>query len=247
MSLFCMRHSHRFIILPAILFLGFATFGAWSLKVFNRFQAPSLVYQHIVEDKDLNSDMSPPAGYIIKSYLVSVHVLSAPVAERKILIANLKSLKNDYDINNTFWRQENRDDALKNQLLIAADKPAQEFYRIAFSQFIPALEKGDNAVSNMAFEKMRESYSEYRAEISTLAEVAIKRSEVDEAKGKTGFQTVAWMGLNISIGMTALIGLFLQVNSLSLSASLKTHRKEIRRNNIDTIATQTKYRETSIR
>lgn len=220
MNLMDMKLSHRFMALFAILIVGFATYGAWSFKVLNNFKVNGPVYQRIVQGKDLIGDILPPPEYIIESYLVSLQVIAAPAAERKPLIENLKSLKKDYDTRHDFWAKENLDGALKDQLLTASDKPAQEFYQIAFNQFVPALEKDDNAAAAAALETMKQRYAVHREAINKLVEMANKRNETDEANAKTEIQTATWVMMAILIGTTGLVSLFLLVISHSLIKQL---------------------------
>lgn len=215
-----MKLSHRFIALFAILVVGFSIYGAWSFKVLNDLKVNGPVYQRIAQGKDLIADILPPPEYIIESYLVSLQASAAPAAERKPLIENLKSLKKDYDTRHDFWIKENLDPALKDQLLNASYKPAQEFYQIAFSQFIPALEKDDNAAAAAALGTMKERYSVHRDAINKLVESANKRNESDEADAKATIQTAMWVMLAILIGVTGLAGLFLFAISRSLMKQL---------------------------
>jgi methyl-accepting chemotaxis protein len=209
MNLTNMKLSHRFIVLLAILVISFATYGAWSFKVLNNLKVNGPVYQRIVQGKDLIADILPPPEYIIESYLVSLQAMAAPPAERKALIENLKSLKNDYDTRHVFWVKENLEGALKDLLLVSADKPAQEFYQIAFSQFVPALERDDSVAAAAALETMKQHYVVHRAAVNKLVELATKRNEVDEASAKTEIETSTWIMLALLIGATGLVASFL--------------------------------------
>jgi methyl-accepting chemotaxis protein len=209
MNLTNMKLSHRFIVLLAILVVSFATYGAWSFKVLNNLKVNGPVYQRIVQGKDLIADILPPPEYIIESYLVSLQAMAAPPAERKALIENLKSLKNDYDTRHVFWVKENLEGALKDLLLVSADKPAQEFYQIAFSQFVPALERDDSVAAAAALETMKQHYVVHRAAVNQLVELATKRNEVDEANAKTEIETSSWITLALLIGATGLVASFL--------------------------------------
>jgi methyl-accepting chemotaxis protein len=209
MNISSMKLSHRFIALLVMLVIGFAIYGALSFRTLNNLKVNGPVYQRIVQGKDLIADILPPPEYIIESYLVSLQAMAATLAERKPLIENLKTLKNDYDTRHTFWAKENLDDALRDQLLNSADKPAQEFYRIAFGQFIPALEKDDKAAAGAALEAMKPQYELHRVAINKLVELATKRTELDEANAKTEIVSSTWIMLAILAGVVGLVALFL--------------------------------------
>src|SRR4051812_36761090 len=115
-----MKLSHRFIVLLVILITSLAIYGGWSFKVLNNLKVNGPVYQRIVQGKDLIADILPPPEYIIESYLVSLQAMAAPLAERKPLIENLKTLKNDYDTRHVYWTKEQLDDTIKDLLLNSA-------------------------------------------------------------------------------------------------------------------------------
>ena len=220
MNLTNMKLSHRFIVLLVILIASFASYGAWSFKVLNNLKVNGPVYQRIVQGKDLIADILPPPEYIIESYLVSLQAIAAAPAERKPLIDNLKSLKNDYDTRHVFWSKENLDGAIKEMLLSSADKPAQEFYQIAFAQFVPALEKEDSAAAAAALDEMKQRYMLHRSAINKLVELATRRNEADEANARTEIASSAWIMLAILIGATGLVALFLLAIARSLIRQL---------------------------
>ena len=150
MSFANMKLAHRFAALLIILVAGFAIYGFWSFRTINHLKVNGPVYEHIVQGKDLIADILPPPEYIIESYLVTLLATTAAPAERKPLFDNLKTLKKDYDTRRAFWIKEDLEDTLKEPMN-KADKSAQEFYQLAFSQLIPALEKEDNAGAATAF------------------------------------------------------------------------------------------------
>jgi methyl-accepting chemotaxis protein len=201
--------AQRFTGLLAVVILGFAAYGACSFKVLSDLKVNGPVYERIVEGKDLVADILPPPEYIIESYLVSLQLVEAAPAERKTLVDNLKSLKSDYDTRHTYWANAHLDAALADQLLQNADKPAQEFYKIAFEQFVPALEKDDKATAIAALAMMKARYAEHRLEINKLVELANKRTEMDEAGARTQITTSTWWMAGILIASIGIAALFL--------------------------------------
>ena len=222
-----MSLARRLQMLMLILLLGFASYGAWSFKVLNTLKVNGPVYQRIVQGKDLIADILPPPEYIIESYLVSLQLMAAPADQRQPLVENLKSLKNDYDTRHTFWAKENLDDALKDQLLNSADKPAQEFYQIAFNQFLPALAKDDTAAATTALAAMKNSYQVHRTAINKLVELATKRNETDEASAKAEIDSSSWIMLTILLVACATAALFLLGIARSLLKQLGGEPSEV--------------------
>jgi hypothetical protein len=204
-----MKLAHRFAVLFLILITGFAVYGSWSFKVLSELKVNGPVYQRIIQGKDLIADILPPPEYIIESYLVSLQAMSAAPGERKPLIDSLKALKTDYDTRHDFWAKETLDDELKDQLLDKAGKPAREFYQIAFTQFVPALEKDDSAAAAAALDKMKAHYLTHRLAINKLVQLASKRNEIDEGNAKTKIATSTWALLAILLLVTTLVSVFL--------------------------------------
>jgi methyl-accepting chemotaxis protein len=215
-----MKLAHRFSVLLAIIVVCFVAFGAWSFAVLNNLKVNGPVYQRIVQGKDLIADILPPPEYIIESYLTTMQALAAPAAERKPLIDNLKSLKNDYDTRHAFWTTENLDDAIKDQLLNKAHKPAEEFYRVAFDQFVPALERDDHAAAAAALETMKQSYVRHRSAINQLVELASKRNAADEASAKVELATSMSVMLAMLVGAVSLVAVFFVAISRGLIRQL---------------------------
>ena len=200
---------HRFALLMVIIVAGFALYGAWSFKVLNHLKVNGPIYQRVVQGKDLIADILPPPEYIIESYLVSLQASSAPPAERKTLIDNLKSLKKDYDTRHDFWAGEVLEADIKDLLLNGADKPAQEFYQIAFTQFVPALERDDTPAAAAALDAMKQRYSQHRAAVNQLVDLATKRNAGDEADAKAQIASSSAVMLAILFGAVGLAAAFL--------------------------------------
>jgi methyl-accepting chemotaxis protein len=215
-----MKLAHRFSVLLAVIVVSFAAFGAWSFVVLDKLKVNGPIYQRIIQGKDLIADILPPPEYIIESYLTSLQALAAPAAERKELIDGLQILKRDYDTRHAFWVTEPLDDALKDQLLNQADKPAQAFYRIAFGQFVPALERGDQAAAGAALDVMKRHYLAHRSAINKVVELATARNAVDEANAKTELARSITLMLVMLVGAVALVATFFLVISRSLIRQL---------------------------
>jgi methyl-accepting chemotaxis protein len=201
MNLTNWKVKHQFAALFILIVAGFISFGLLSFKTLNDLKVNGPTYQRIVQSKDLIADILPPPLYIIESYLVSLEALNAPPAARKPMIENLKTLKKDYDTRHAAWLKENLGNALSSQMA-SADKPADEFFNICFSQFIPALEAGGDATARTAFDLMKKSYDLHRIEINKTVELATKRSDLNEASVKGEITTASQIMLSLLIFVT---------------------------------------------
>jgi methyl-accepting chemotaxis protein len=184
MNIARLKLMHRFILLLAIIVIGYAMYGGWSYYVVKRVEVNGPIYHKIVTLKDLVADILPPPNYIIESYMVASQMVNTTAEEKKILIENFKQLKKDYDVRHNFWINENLDEDLKEQFLKQSDKPAQEFYSIAFSEFIPAVENQQSSLVDSSFAKMKSLYFKHRLEINKVVEIANKKTEAEEINAK---------------------------------------------------------------
>lgn len=221
MKLSNMKLSHRFAALLLIIIVGFVSYGGFSFRALNRLKVNGPLYQDIVRSKDLLADILPPPEYIIESYLVSLEAMAAQTPdEREKLIDQLKSLKKDYDGRHQYWQQENLDGNLKEMLLNGSDKPAQAFYRTAFEEFIPALQKGDEAAAGKALETMKKEYAEHRQAINQLVQAATQDDDVRENQARQETATATWGMLSILAGIIALAALVIVVITRGLIRQL---------------------------
>jgi methyl-accepting chemotaxis protein len=191
--------GHQFVALLAVFFVSFAIYGAWSFKTLNELKVNGAIYHRIVQSKDLIADILPPPNYIIESYLVALQMMRAAPAEQKPLIAYLKKLKGDYDARHAFWLEEMLEPELKEEFLNRANKPAQEFYQIAFNQFIPALEKGNSVEVEAAFTVLSRHYEMHRTAVDKTVEMSNKRYQADESNAKSSIETSTRIMLAILI------------------------------------------------
>ena len=197
-----MKLSHRFGVLLVVVLVCFASYAAWSFKVLNHLKVNGPVYQEIVQGKDLIADILPPPEYIIESYLVSLQAMTAAPAERKALVENLKVLKADYDTRHDYWTKETLESGLRDLLLVKLDTPAQAFYQVAFTRYLPALESGDTAAATAALEKMKAQYGIHRAAVNELVTLVTARNAADEASAKAEIVSSGWIMLGIWIAAT---------------------------------------------
>lgn len=214
-----MKLAHWLAALLVIVVAGFSIYGFWSFKTLGNLKVNGPVYQHIVQGQNLIADILPPPEYIIEPYLVSLQAARAAPAERGALIARFKSLKRDYDTRHEYWAKENLEDALRDQMA-AADKPAQEFFQVAMDQFIPALEKGDDAAISAALGLMKQHYEVHRAAIDQLVKLATKRDDTAESEAKAEIASSTRILLIILTCVTGLVALFLLKGGRNLMRKL---------------------------
>ncbi|APW45143.1 methyl-accepting chemotaxis protein [Rhodoferax antarcticus] len=214
-----MKLARQFAALLVILMAGFAIYGYGSFSTLNQLKVNGPVYQRIIQGKDLIADILPPPEYIIESYLVVLQTMSAAPDERQTLFDKLKTLKADYDTRRAYWLNESLEDALKNPMN-DADKSAQAFYELAFTQWIPALDRQDSAEVGAAFTAMQAHYALHRSAIDQVVELATKRNAADEASAKTQAETAFSIMLATLLIVTAVAAAMLWLLARNLLRQL---------------------------
>ena len=187
-----LKLSQRFAVLITIFMLGFIVYGAWSFMTLNELKVNGPHYQRIVQGKDLVADILPPPEYIIESYLVSMQLLDAvdkPLQDK--LVERLKALKKDYDTRHEFWLKEGLGSELDDIFLKQAHEPALLFYKTAFDEFVPAVQKDEHEAAVAAMARMKTAYEKHRLAIDSVVEITNKRNEADEAQAKARIQSAS--------------------------------------------------------
>lgn len=177
--------SHRFVILIGIFAIGFTVYGVSSFRTLNELKVNGPLYRDIVQNKDLVADVLPPPEYIIESYLVSLQLASAAdAAEQNALIDRFKNLKKDYDTRHEYWLKAGLDQKMGQILLQQAHDPALAFYDLAFSSFIPAIQKDDKEKAAAILQGMGAAYEAHRKAVDQVVQLATKRAELDEVRAR---------------------------------------------------------------
>jgi methyl-accepting chemotaxis protein len=203
-----MKLWQRFVVLVVCVVLGFVVYGLWSFKTLAELKVNGPIYHNIIQGKDLVADVLPPPEYIIESYLVSLQLAASGQNESAQLVDRLKVLKTDYDTRHTYWEKEGLSSDLSDALLKQAHTPAEAFYAVAFSEFLPALQRGDSEAKNNAMTKMRTHYESHRKAIDKVVQLANQRVGDDEATAKRHIasgMTLMLVVLTFAIVLTVLL------------------------------------------
>ncbi len=197
-SLRKLKLSQQFMLLIVLFVAGFAVYGAWSFKTLNDLKVNGALYKRIVQGKDLIADVLPPPAYIIESYLTTRQLMEAgsdkQVAE---LTGRLTRLRSEYDARHTFWSAESLEPEIARYMLEDSYKPAQKFYALAFSDFIPALEKSDWTRAQTVLGQLGVLYEEHRQAIDKVVELTTARNARDEqlAQAQVEKDSVVMLGI----------------------------------------------------
>jgi methyl-accepting chemotaxis protein len=176
----------RFAIILMTLITGFTLFGVATLSAMKTLNVNGLIYQRIVQGKDLIADILPPPEYILESYLVILQLThSTQPDEITTLLKRFDVLKGEYDTRHTYWQGEGLEPELTTPLLERSYHAAQAFYSEAQQHFIPSIQAKNYGDMMTSLAKMGESYEQHRLAIDEVVQTTTKRNGQDELHAKT--------------------------------------------------------------
>jgi len=177
--------AQRLLALVAVFVIGFAAYGALSLKTLAEIEVNGPVYQRIVQGKDLIADVLPPPAYILESYLTVLQLAQAKnSADQVQLLSRLQELKTAYDRRHAFWTQESLDKELATVFLKQAHEPAQVFFQIGFGEFKSAVIARDEVAMASSLERLSALYLKHREAIDLVVQMAEKSNLAAEAMAR---------------------------------------------------------------
>ncbi len=124
-------------------------------------------FNDIIQSKDLVADVLPPPVFIVEAYLETTLIRDGrvtPVEGRQ----RLSQLRKDYQTRHDFWQASSLPDDIKRNLTEVSDRHVQAFFDIVDGQMLPAIERGDRAAVDAAYERAEAAYKAHRGVISTI-------------------------------------------------------------------------------
>ena len=168
--------AQKLLAQMAVFIAVFLMFFVWSTKTLASIEVSGPIYRNVLQSKDLIADILPPPAYIIESYLTVLEIERASSESvRRAKIARLQELRNEYESRLDFWSKQDLGHEISSIFLDRAHKPAEAFYKVALSDFIPAIQSGDRVRVHVSMLKMEESYLAHRHAIDEVVEIASNR------------------------------------------------------------------------
>jgi methyl-accepting chemotaxis protein len=198
-------------LLIAVFILGYLGFGLYAFHTLNELRIQGSLYNQIIMSKDLIADVLPPPEYIIESYLDVLQMKDeTDPGKLDTLVADLKQLKADYDMRHQFWIDEALlvPGEMRTVMLEKTYEPALEFYAMTFSEFIPAIQRGDRErAAELALYDLKALYQEHRLQVDKVVELAEKKYEETETLAEHTVQgdTIILIIIAVSIIILALV------------------------------------------
>jgi methyl-accepting chemotaxis protein len=206
-SLQNLRIGTKLTALVTLCLCGFLGFAAIGYRTLSTVKVGGPVYTDIVTGKDLIADVLPPPAYIIEAFLVSHEIEdnTDPVESTK-LVERFAQLEKDYRTRHDYWANLLPDSPMKESLLVAAHKPADEFFRIANQKLIPLARAGKNdEATELHTTQMVPLFHAHRAAIDDVVKHANDYLQSSEKQAASITASSMTMLLTIGAGVTAAV------------------------------------------
>jgi methyl-accepting chemotaxis protein len=184
-----MKISQKLLLALMIVIIGFLLFGWYSFFTLTQVKINGQIYNELKQGHDLIADILPPPEYIIESYLTLFEMRdnmenSDKINELSDYFTN--KLKQEYYERHEYWAKDdlflsknktNHDALIKNSY-----SPADEFYKIAEQEYLPAINSKDTSkVNDLLNGKLKQLYSDHRKYIDDVVKMASDRNVKTES------------------------------------------------------------------
>jgi len=192
-------------IMLGVLVAGMLIFGAWSFRTLGQVEVNGPIYRDIVRGKDLVADILPPPNYIIESYLVVLQLADPErAADRPALIGRLGDLQKEYVVRHKFWQGEPLAADIREQFLTQAHRPAETFFQLVDSRFLPHLKAGDQVALREDLKALRSAYETHRQAVDRVVDMANRANGAEEQRADAAVSSAS-VGLAVVL-LVAVLG-----------------------------------------
>ncbi len=182
---------------------GLVTYGIQSCRAVAEVKVNGPVYEEVIAMKDLIADVLPPPAYVVDANL-RVHQLALGTNADGLAAGKqgLAQLQHEYEECQRRWTEKLTDPATRKALLNDSREPGTRFFALVREQFLPALERGDNAA---AMELLRgpiaAAFDTHRLAVNEVVELASRQARAVETKADqivaSATSTVFGLGLGL--------------------------------------------------
>ncbi|GBC93935.1 Methyl-accepting chemotaxis protein 4 [bacterium HR15] len=164
------NHTNRLKLISWVLYGSVAAVVLFILMTFatlNTVKVNGPVYQQIAQHKDLTADILPPPIYIIDARQHALEIHLSTIGQDKQRVRDYDALiregKQAFEQAYQRWKQVLPAGRLRDQYLPAVVEPAQEWFRVYETEFLPAALRGDaNTVYRVRTEKLAPLFNRHR-------------------------------------------------------------------------------------
>lgn len=208
-----MKISSLTKVVGSAVLAGFVAIAATSFLALEELKVGGPVGSRIMLGKDLVADVLPPPQFIIEPFLEATMTLKEPwsLEPRRQRLADLRKT---YEERRDYWRKQDIDPAVRDEMAKGAHKAADWFWDVMETRFLPALEKGDKEAAEDAYLAMTTAYNEQRASVEKIVNRAsvLDQEAVGHADSQERFiLTAIWIisGIVLAIVAASVAGIIL--------------------------------------
>src|SRR5215469_18256751 len=153
--------------LVAIAVVGFTTVLVVSSWLSGRYEVNGPLYNRLLTRKNVMAEYDPAALVLVRPKLTVAHLLLAKGPEEvRSYTEQFRKEEARFRERQAYWRKELFEGPTKQALENWVYPPAEEFFRLADTEFLPLMAKGDReAATQLVFGKMRPLYLQHMAAI----------------------------------------------------------------------------------
>ncbi len=161
------------------------------------------------QGKDVVADILPPPLYVIEAHLTAYQLIRHDISLAEGL-AKLRALRTDFDTRNAYWLSSNLDPTVKNSLLGEQKQASDAYFSRLESNFIPALQQGDEAAAAKAFDQLKLAYDQHRTGVDKTVQVGNAYANAQLEDMSTTSNNARWV-LGLVGGLSTLIAWLIYV------------------------------------
>ncbi len=197
------------LTLLCVFLSSFSLFAGLAYYFFNDVKVTGPTYNQVIMIKDLVADILPPPEYIIESHLsVGQILINTDKQKQQEWLANLKRVEGEFKLRHDYWMQDViLSPELKAQITKNLFEPANKYYQVIDSEFIPAVEDSDIEKAQQSYEPLDKLYSEHRRAVDTLVADSLKAQAVIEENTRNALADFKQLMFTIFIATLLLISL----------------------------------------
>jgi len=201
-----LKISKKLSLLIVLFIICMICISSFSFYAINDIKINGGLYQEIVTGKDLVADLQSPTVYIVEAYAAVQEMANSKIRSDIVdLSEKLKRIHKDYDESIAYWSERINEEDVRKELLENSYTPANQFFDLVESQYIPAVLAGDLQKTQELVGKLRPLYVVHTRSVekvnALIAEDNLEREQIAAASIRNS--VVVLLTVNI-IGLVAI-------------------------------------------
>jgi methyl-accepting chemotaxis protein WspA len=199
----------RLYTLVALTAIGFTTVLGINKWLSAKYQVNGPLYEHLMTRRVIQAEYEPATLAIIEPKLtINTMLIAKDPDEVRQLVDQFRRLEARFNERRAYWQKELWDGPVKDVLNKEVYPPAEEFFRLAKSEYIPLVEKGDRpAATEVLIKRLRPQYLQHMKAVDHVIQVNNDRVAVEEAEIAREIQLGNLTLLFVGFGTVVLIAI----------------------------------------